>query len=148
MNNRKKTISIAQQEQKIKEKFPSFKRIRNYKKGIWTVEIKPTQWSLKYILKIIYFLKENPKVTVVEPKLMLAQGAKRLPHVYEGNILCLFDPRKAEWKHDQFIADTIIPWASLWLFYYENWLYTGQWLGGGEHPNKNQKSKRNKRIKI
>jgi hypothetical protein len=33
-----------------------------------------------------------------------------------------------------YIADTIVPWAALWLVFYEYWLATGLWLGGGEHP--------------
>lgn len=33
------------------------------------------------------------------------------------------------------IADTLVPWASEWLLFYELWLATdGQWLGEGEHP--------------
>ena len=32
------------------------------------------------------------------------------------------------------IADTIVHWAIEWLYYYENWAYTGKWLGGG-HGN-------------
>jgi hypothetical protein len=29
------------------------------------------------------------------------------------------------------IAATIVPWLSLWLYYYEVWLATGAWEGGG-----------------
>ncbi len=36
------------------------------------------------------------------------------------------------------LADTILPWASLWLFYYEVWLATGEWVGGGEHPGERE----------
>ena len=32
------------------------------------------------------------------------------------------------------IALTIVPWLSLWLFYYEVWRATGTWYGGGTHP--------------
>lgn len=32
------------------------------------------------------------------------------------------------------IADTYIPWAIEWLYYYEIWLVTGEWCGGGIHP--------------
>lgn len=32
------------------------------------------------------------------------------------------------------IANTIIPWTIEWLYYYELWLATGEWLGGGDHP--------------
>jgi hypothetical protein len=29
------------------------------------------------------------------------------------------------------LADSIVPWASEWLFFYEFWLVTGEWDGGG-----------------
>lgn len=32
------------------------------------------------------------------------------------------------------IANTIVPWAVEWLFFYEVWLVTGEWGGGGEWP--------------
>ena len=32
------------------------------------------------------------------------------------------------------IAETIVPWASEWLFYYEIWKGTGEWYGGGDWP--------------
>jgi len=31
--------------------------------------------------------------------------------------------------------ETIVPWACLWLYYYEVWHTTGEWLGGGLHPS-------------
>lgn len=39
-----------------------------------------------------------------------------------------------EWTSEMPLAETIIPWASLWLFYFEDWLVTNGWKGGGEHP--------------
>jgi hypothetical protein len=32
------------------------------------------------------------------------------------------------------IADTIVPWTSEWLMYYEIWLATSDWYGGGVWP--------------
>jgi len=32
------------------------------------------------------------------------------------------------------VATTIVPWTSLWLRHYEVWHVTGEWWGGGEHP--------------
>jgi hypothetical protein len=32
------------------------------------------------------------------------------------------------------LATTTVPWALLWLFYFESWLVTGAWDGGGIHP--------------
>jgi hypothetical protein len=31
------------------------------------------------------------------------------------------------------LAMTVIPWISEWLYFYELWLVTGEWLGGGTH---------------
>jgi hypothetical protein len=28
-----------------------------------------------------------------------------------------------------------LPWAAIWLFYFEEWLASGEWKGGGEHPH-------------
>src|SRR5262245_50222071 len=54
--------------------------------------------------------------------------------VYPLNTLCLFLGNR-EWHQSIPIADTLVPWASEWLLFYELWLATGgQWLGEGEHP--------------
>ena len=80
---------------------------------------------------------QSPKVYVVSPKpLALADGAQRLPHVYDHvkQQLCLYYGPAREWTPDKMIADTIVPWASEWLLHYEFWLVTGIWHGGGIHP--------------
>ena len=66
----------------------------------------------------------------------LADGAQRLPHVYDHvkQQLCLYYGPAREWTPDKMIADTIVPWASEWLLHYEFWLVTGIWHGGGIHP--------------
>jgi len=57
-----------------------------------------------------------------------------IPHTYSPDRPCLFYPGWREWKSDMKIAATIIPWLSLWLYYYEVWQATGEWMGGGiEH---------------
>ena len=143
-----KDLSIHQQDRKIKNKLPQFINKGNYKQGIWIGDLQPTKWSSKYKVKITYKLKKYPEVNIISPNIFLAKGKNQLPHVYPKNKLCLFFPEKKEWTSTKFIADTIIPWTSLWLFYYEDWLYTGKWKGGGIHPNKKQKAKKKERIKI
>ena len=32
------------------------------------------------------------------------------------------------------IANTTLPWTAEWLFFYELWLVTGEWDGGGHWP--------------
>ena len=44
--------------------------------------------------------------------------------------------RYSEFNSSKLIANTIIPWTVEWLYYYELWLATGEWLGGGEHLTK------------
>jgi hypothetical protein len=83
-----------------------------------------------------------PLVFVLSPPLQpnpKAEEEAPLPHVYfnEHDIamspLCLFDPIKQEWSHNDFIARTTISWAADWLACYEGWLATGRWFGGGRH---------------
>ncbi len=32
------------------------------------------------------------------------------------------------------ISETIVPWVNLWLFFFEEWLISNDWKGGGVHP--------------
>ena len=103
----------------------------------WLFDITPTALSDTYTLKMVYDEPFFPKVYVVSPKpLALAEGAERLPHTYDTTTqrLCLFNPNYGEWNRKMLIANTIVHWTIEWLYYYENWLYTGKWLGGG-HGN-------------
>jgi hypothetical protein len=54
--------------------------------------------------------------------------------MYQQESLCLFNPEKREWNPEQRLGDTILPWACIWLYFYEIWLATGDWKGGGDHP--------------
>ena len=54
---------------------------------------------------------------------------------YTKPVTISLDPRS-----DMTIATTIVPWLSLWLYYYEIWLATGSWQGGGvDHEPKSEK---------
>ena len=100
----------------------------------WIFNVRPTELSDEYILKVDYNETHFPKVYVLSPKpLPLANGASKLPHTYDTRKqrLCLFHPRNGEWNSSMLIANTIIHWAIEWLYYYENWVYTGKWFGGG-----------------
>lgn len=61
------------------------------------------------------------------------------PHKYEIDAdknmvrICLY--RYREFNTYKFLSKTIIPWTIEWLYFYEIWLATGEWCGGGEHPN-------------
>lgn len=75
----------------------------------------------------------------------LAQG-ERIPHVYQQKPtrLCLYLPGTGQWSSDKWILKTIAPWAVLWLYFFEDWLATEEWKGGGMHPeHRNEKHKKN-----
>lgn len=128
-------LSVALQAQSMKTKWPIF-RVHSWKsnKIVWRGTIKPTSISEIYEVEISFRHCERPVIRILSPKLELAEGARRLPHVYKGDLLCLYYPRFQEWTSSKQLADTIVPWTSLWLFYYEVWVATGEWRGGGKHP--------------
>ena len=100
---------------------------------IWSGRVQPTVLSAEYAVLVVYESPSAPTAEVLDP-LTLAQGTTKLPHTYGGQSLCLYLPRTGEWNSRLLIARTIVPWISLWLMYYEVWLATGEWLGGGVHP--------------
>jgi hypothetical protein len=54
--------------------------------------------------------------------------------------ICVHRPE--EWAPSSFIADTIMPWISQWLRFYEVWQQTGSWEGEGSHPEAEWQTKR------
>jgi hypothetical protein len=102
----------------------------------WEFEARPTPMSRPYRLRIIYKQDGTPQVLVIEPDLAALAEGRRLPHVYDQKParLCLYLPRAREWNSSMSISETIVPWAILWLFYFEEWLASNEWKGGGMHP--------------
>lgn len=142
-SNSKKTIQgllSSQQLRKIKTDFPDVQIVKNTWNSFKIImEIQPTEISEKYRLTFIYEQNRWINVFVIDKKLNIAENRSKLPHVYDSikQQLCLFSPSKKEWNGFNYIVDTIIPWASEWLYYYELWLPEGKWYGGGhdEYPN-------------
>jgi hypothetical protein len=106
-------------------------------KGLtWDYRIRPTPLSRDYCIRIKYDRGAIPSVFVQDPDLVtLAQG-RPLPHVYHDPLcLCLYLPRANEWLPSMRIDQTFVPWTVAWLFYFEEWLASDEWKGGGEHPD-------------
>jgi hypothetical protein len=121
-------LNLAIQGLRVLQKFPGFSyKITNGTVTI-TGQLQPRFTSPLFSVKIVYKLKDIPKVWVVSPQ--LHPGAV---HLYADKHLCLYWPKEWTWTSDQSIADTIIPWTGSWLFYYELWLDTGKWLGPSSH---------------
>jgi hypothetical protein len=102
----------------------------------WTGTLQPGPLTNTYLVEIAYTIPKRPKVIVLEPELQLHPGADHLPHIYPDGTLCLH--MLHEWRADFAVADTIVPWTSAWLYFYEAWAGTGLWRGEGTHPDLHQ----------
>ena len=141
---KKKLTTIPIQVYNIKKKYKNVKFIENTDNKLKIiVKLQPTSIS-KYYDTLIEFdiVKKIPKV-MISLKQLGVEKIETIPHNYQTEtvqnekylILCLYYP--GEWNSKMNISDTIIPWASEWLYYFEIWKITGKWLGGGiEHKNK------------
>jgi hypothetical protein len=126
-------LSVAQQAFAIDSLLPDAKVKFKSSGGMEIVAtIQPTPMSRRYLIRIDYRARRVPEVCVLAPDLKLHPDANVLPHTYPGDKLCLHLP--GEWRSEMYIAHTTVPWTSEWLFYYELWLVTGQWNGGGHEP--------------
>lgn len=102
----------------------------------WRFPMMPTLLSRTYAVRIDYRLGGDPKVYIENPDLTVLAAGRRLPHVYNQSPtrLCLYLPGSGEWEAWMRLDQTIVPWIALWLFYFEDWLHSDDWKGGGEHP--------------
>lgn len=110
------------------------------KELIFSVELSPTAASRIYTCEIR--LRPGisiPEVFIVNPDLRALAGGRALPHIYthngRGTRLCLWRPMKHEWHWSMKLSETCIPWTIRWLWYFEDWLHSDEWAGGGEHPD-------------
>ncbi len=125
-------VSLALQAFDLRALLPMAQsRIRHQSSTLTSVfELQPTTASCRYTVQLRYRLGWRPEIRVITPTLRTREGADRMiPHTFDDNLLCLH--LDDEWKPTMRLADTIVPWASEWLFYYELWLTTGAWLGSG-----------------
>lgn len=129
-----KRLTIAQQVFAMRGIHPRFQCTSKANQATWIGSVRPADMSQEYQVRIDFELGAPPKVSVLSPPLERRADGKPIPHVYEGPRPCLYLPGSGEWRPDRYIADTIVPWTSLWLYYYEVWHATGEWLGGGVHP--------------
>lgn len=137
-NNHYTTAELLYQVNNLKKAFSSVIS-KPIKRGIIEVIIKltPTEYSKEYTIKIV--AKTNSTIVdvfVIKPKVEMIEQGKIVPHLYSNGSLCLFYPSYNEWNYNDLWSETLVPWTSLWLFYYEIWQETGSWEGGGIHRKK------------
>lgn len=123
------TVQMA----KLKTAYPASKASLKRDVLCWIVDLTPTPLSRTYRVKLEMHKDGKPEVRLIQPTLQTRDG-KRCPHLYPDGVLCLYLPGAFEWTREMQLVVTIVPWISEWLAHYEVWLATGEWTGGGEHP--------------
>lgn len=127
-------LTNAQQIGRMAATYPRFRRYSQHGRLRWVGEITPTPLSETYTVEITYALRGRPRVRVLKPPLEPLEPGGKIPHTFSDGSVCLHVP--TDWSPQRFIADFVVPWISIWLFYYEIWRGTGEWLGGGHEPGK------------
>lgn len=96
-------------------------------------KLRPHHFCDEYVFEVRYRVNFSPNITILYPKLRTRDGEPKPPHTYDPDQPCVFRP-SVDWSSEMYLADTVIPWLAMWLFFYEIWLATGEWIGEGEHP--------------
>lgn len=113
----------------------------------WDYRDRPTPLSREYSMRI-KFQRGEPSVLVRDPELSALAGGRPLPHVYQDPLrLCLTLPGTREWTGTMRIDQTFVPWATTWLFYFEDWLISDDWKGGGKHPDPSDNERYGRRVR-
>jgi hypothetical protein len=122
--------------------FPLFEHKINVKKWGYVVfsgTLKPHINFPEYKVKIEYRLGRHPRIKIVSPTLV-----EKPPHYYsDTNSICLYHPNDFTWSKSVSLAETIIPWTSCWIYFYEVWKESGVWYGE-EAPHNIEETKTQK----
>lgn len=81
--------------------------------------------TTNYEVEIKFNYPSVPRVYIVQPKILYDPKI----HMYPDNSLCLYYPKDNSYKSSDLLYETIIPWTSEWLIFYELFKFKGKWLG-------------------
>jgi hypothetical protein len=111
----------------MRASFPQFSYRATRRGGLkWRGTLQPTLDSPAYRMLIVHELYRHPRMWVSSPRLVANP-----PHVYrnDDNSLCLYWPVEWRWRPTESLARTMVPWAAMWLYFYEVWLIADEWIG-------------------
>lgn len=108
----------------MRSKWPGFRRSGDAKTSTWHGKLQPHELSSAYDVSVQYTIPKPPKVRVLSPLI-----DPKAPHLFSDKSLCLYWPEEWSWHAHRLLADAVLPWSALWLYFYEIWLATGEWMG-------------------
>lgn len=133
---KQKILTPVQQLYYMQMSWPGFSVARCGRTLIWQGQLTPDQLGSTYTIRVTYKLPIRPEVEVLAPKLQKLPD-QGIPHRFSDGNLCLHLP--GEWHGGKIIAHTVLHWAAFWLYFYEAWLITEKWEGGGHEPPSSEK---------
>jgi hypothetical protein len=129
MSNARRKLSGEQQGAALRSVFKTFRQVSRGNPFAWEGTLTPIGAS-GYRVRIAYYPGlVRPQVTVLDPELVPREPGIKIPHTFKSGRVCLH--LNEEWNPSMYLHQTIVPWTCLWLYYYEVWHATGEWLGGG-----------------
>jgi hypothetical protein len=93
--------------------------------------------EIHYTVSIECSIENKPIVNIMNPTVK-----ENAPHRYSDKSLCLYYPANFKWSEKtNLIVKQIIPWTAMWIYCYEFWLQTGEWIGGAfPHSSKKKEN--------
>lgn len=147
----RKPLSLAVQLGNLQEMFPKSQgHVRNGELHWGFDAFSPMELCATYTIEIEGRRGHAPTVWL-SGGCIDESNIKRIPHKYgidEVGLRVKVCLEKGDWQVDQLYARTSIPWAMEWIVHFEIWCATGEWTGGGIHPESKDEHQRGKEDDI
>ena len=123
-------ITMPEQELAMLQHRPAITRTGR-RPWVWRCRISARPGGQAYVFDIDggHWSGGGVKIWCREPALIPELVTGRPPHTFADGSLCVSDRLPEDFE---FIALTTVPWLYSWLFFYEHWLDTGEWIGPQE----------------
>ena len=123
MFNKNKKANPLVQIGAMKSKFPLFRSKQKGDNIIFTGDLFIKPELPIYNISVKYRGNLRPVVNVNTPVLV-----DKPPHTFSDKSLCLYHSDNFKWNAGKLIAKEIMQWTIAWIYFYEYWLQTGEWI--------------------
>jgi len=130
--------SLTCQKKKILQNWDNWKVVLDRKRRVLiaTGLLSPDVSTKDFKVQIRLSYQGHPVVRLLQHDFHRDSEGNLPPHLYRDLSLCLYYPVFKEWSHNMYLSDTIMLWTLRWLFHYEVWKETEEWIGGGTIHNR------------
>jgi hypothetical protein len=132
--NRTKKANPLVQIGAMKSKFPQFQSKQKGENIVFTGDLFVKSELPIYNVSVEYRGNLRPVVKVNSPVLV-----DKPPHTFEDKSLCLYHSNNFKWNANKLIVKEIMQWTIAWIYFYEYWLQTGEWIAPAVPHNSEKK---------